>query len=189
MLITDLQDKRPNKAPIVIFDKNELGDKRLDPTESLAKIKEENAKLAQKSRIKHQDELENTEMALGQPMQWRNLVYLLQKMNSKILIRDGGVRDAIQVRYPDADDMYSRANGGDGTRYITGFYKEVMPEFSAIMSDERGRPKRECRGWRTVLVALIRQGIITYKSAVDVFGDANGIRAGRWQEILRDKRV
>ena len=47
-LITDLSDKRANKVPLVIFDKNELGDKRLDPTDTLAKLKEENRSLAAK---------------------------------------------------------------------------------------------------------------------------------------------
>ena len=55
MNLTDLSDQRPNKAPIVVFDRNELGDKRLDPTETLAKLKEENRSLAAKSRLIDQE--------------------------------------------------------------------------------------------------------------------------------------
>ena len=151
---------------LIQTDKNELGDKRLDPTENLAKLKEENAQLTAKSKIKDQSLLENKDMAIGSPMEWSGLVYLLKKMNTQIIIEDGGVRNALAVRYPG-----KLADGTFGKRYVTGFYKEVMPEFSCILSDERGRATRECRGWRTVVLALIRQGIIRYKDAVETFGN------------------
>jgi hypothetical protein len=110
-------------------------------------------------------------------------------MAPSIIIRDGGVRDALAVRCPDATDRYSKEKGGDGTRYVTGFYKEVMPEFSCVMPDARGLPKRECRGWRTVVLSLVKQHIISYKDAVSVFGEPYGVRACRWMEILREQRA
>jgi hypothetical protein len=169
---------------LIQMDRNELGDKRLDPKENLAKLKEENRKLAAKSKIKDQSLLENKDMAIGSPMDWHDLVRLLTKMNPALIIEDGGVRNALAVRYPGHLE-----DGTYGKRYITGFYKEVLPEFSCILSDERGRATRECRGWRTVLVPLIRQGIISYKNAVDVFGEPNGQRSGRWKELLQRERA
>lgn len=168
---------------LIQIDKNELGDKRLDPKENLAKLKEENLKLSGRSRIADQSLLENKDMAVGSPMQWQDLVHLLKKMNSSLIIEDGGVRNALAVRFPGHLE-----DGTYGKRYITGFYKEVLPEFSCIKSDERGRPTRECRGWRTVLVPLIKQHIISYKDAVDVFGTPNGQRSGRWHQLLRDNK-
>lgn len=174
---------KPNKAPLILTDSAELGDKRLDPTEGLAKLKEENSDLIKKRYWKpDQEMLFNKDMALGSPMEWRHLVYLLQKMCPSLIIKDGGVRNAIQVRYPDPREEYKEDGG---TRYVTGFYKDVLPEFCWETKDERNIPTRVIRGWRAVLLALIKQGIISYKTAVDVFGEPNGKRSGRWKEILR----
>jgi hypothetical protein len=171
---------------LIITDSAELGDGRLDPKESLAKLKEENKKLAASTRKPDQVILGNKGMAQGQPMEWTHLSYLLQKMCPSLVIRDGGVKGAVQIRYPDPDEMY-REDGG--TRYVTGFYKDVLPEFSWETEDDRGRPTREIRGWRTVILALIKQHIITYADAVDVFGEPNGQRNCRWMELLREYRA
>jgi hypothetical protein len=164
-------------------DKLELGDGRLNEVENLAKLKENNAKRVQKFKIPGQVELENKDMAHGEPMGWQQLVYLLQKMNSKIICEDGGMKDAIAVRVPAWLE-----DGTYGKKYVTGFYKEVLPEFSWVTTDERGLPKREVRGWRTVVLALIRQGWIKYSDAVSIFGEPNGVRSGRWHELLRGRK-
>ncbi len=185
MLIDTLQSKNENKAPIVLTDSAELGDKRLDPTEALIKIKAENNARAQKqTAIPDQKMMTDRKMAIGTPMPYQSLVYLLKKMSPSLVIEDGGVRNAIAVRIPGIC-----ADGTRGLIYCSGFYKEVLPEFSCVQEDERGRPTRECRGWRTVVLALIRQGHISYKDAVSVFGEPNGIRAGRWQQLLREQRA
>jgi hypothetical protein len=184
-IITDLSDPRPNKAPIVQVDRNQLGDKRLDPTENLAKLREGNEKLSARSRIPHQEIFEHKGMALGIPMASNDLIRLLKKMAPALIIEDGGVRNAVAVRV----GPVLLEDGTIGKRYLTGFYKGTLPEFSCIFSDERGRPTREDRGWRTVVLNLIKQGVVSYKDAVDVFGEPSGVRAGRWQEILRAKRA
>ena len=122
-------------------------------------------------------------MAMGQPMAYQDLIRLLKRINSALIFEDGGVKDAIAVRYPGHLE-----DGTYGKRYVTGFYKEVLPEFSCIQSDEHGRATRECRGWRTVLVPIIKQGIISYKDAVDVFGSPEGQRSGRWKQLLSRER-
>lgn len=140
----------------------------------------------EKFKIPGQAMLENKEMALGNPMSYQDLIRLLQKMNPAIICEDGGVKGAIAVRIPgDLGD----GEGTFGKRYVTGFYKEVLPEFSSVNTDDRGTAKRHNRGWRTVVLDLIKQGVVSYKDAVDVFGEPNGQRAGRWQEILRHKRT
>ncbi len=184
------ESTNPNKAPIIITDSNELGDKRLDPKEVLIKLREENNSHAQRmTRKPDQDILGNKDMAQGQPMEYQHLIHLLKKMNPNIIIKDGGVKGAVQVRYHSTTDWDQKSEGGDGTKYVTGFYKEVLPEFSWEQDDSRGRPTREIRGWRTVVLALIKQGIISYKDAVDVFGEPNGIRSGRWKKLLREYRA
>jgi hypothetical protein len=164
-------------------DSSELGQHRLDAADNLQKLKEENLKLAAKFKLPGQEILENTEMAVGTPMDWHDLVRLLEKMNHKIRCVDGGMANAIAVRYPAMQE-----DGVYGLKYVTGFYKEVLPEFSSVSTDKRGLSVREHRGWRTVVLACIRQGIVSYKDAVDVFGEPSGVRSGRWHEILREKK-
>lgn len=164
-------------------DSNDLGDKRLDATENLAKLKEDNLKLASKFKLPDQTVLEDAKMAVGTPMDWHDLVRLLEKMNPKIKCVDGGMANAIAVRYPAMQE-----DGVFGLKYVTGFYKEVLPEFSNVSTDVRGLVVRENRGWRTVVLHCIYQGIVSYKDAVDVFGEPNGVRSGRWHDLLREKK-
>ena len=85
---------------IIITDSDELGDKRLDPNENLAKLKEENIRMAAKFKLPGQAMLENAEIAVGKPMAWQDLVRLLQKMNPDIKCVDGGMANGIAVRCP-----------------------------------------------------------------------------------------
>jgi hypothetical protein len=174
---------QPNKSPIVITDSQELGQKRLDALDNLQKLKEENIRMAAKFKLPGQAMLENAEIAVGKPMAWQDLVRLLQKMNPDIKCVDGGMANAIAVRFPAMQE-----DGVFGLKYVTGFYKEVLPEFSHISTDIHGLAVRENRGWRTVVLACIRQGIVSYRDAVDVFGEPDGVRGGRWHEILREQK-
>lgn len=168
---------------LIQIDRTQLGDSHLDAVENLAKLREDNAVLDQKFKIYGQAELEKTTMECGTPMAYQNLIRLITRINPSIICEDGGYPNAIAVRIPGI-----QADGTYGKRYVTGFQKEVLQEFSGMRTDERGRPHREVRGWRTVVLALIRQHIISYKNAVDVFGEPNGSRAGRWQQLLRDNK-
>lgn len=164
-------------------DSSQLGDKCLSPEEGLIKIKEENRKLTEKLKLKGQAELENKDMAQGRPMAYQDFIYLLKKMNPQLICEDGGYPNAIAVRIP-----AHLEDGTFGKKYVTGFMKEVLPEFSWVKTDDRGVAKRENRGWREVVKKLIEQRVVSYKDAVDVFGEPNGIRAGRWYEILQYKK-
>jgi hypothetical protein len=160
-------------------EKKLLGDKYLKDAEAVAKIKEDNKRDTAKLRIPNQDLLEDKAAALGIPMQPSELVMRLQKMNPKIIIQPGGVRNAVAVRYPMKDEK-----GEDINQYVTGFYIDnALPEYSCVVTDERGLPWREVRGWRSVLTALIRQGIITEKQCDLSFG-----KPGSWRSILWDKQ-
>jgi hypothetical protein len=168
---------------LIAPDGSELGDKRLNEEESLSKLKEKNLQLASKFKIPDQATLENTEMAQGHPMPYQDLIFLLKKMCPTLVIEDGGMANAVAVRIPGMLE-----DGTFGKRYVTGFYKEVLPEFSSVSTDTKGLPVREHRGWRTVVLACIKQGVVSYKDAVYLFGEPNGVRGGRWHDILRDKK-
>lgn len=160
-----------------------LGDKHLKDAEAVARVKEENAKKTEAFHIPNQKFLEDKNAALGLPLAPSELILRLQRLNNKILIQQGGVRNAVAVRYPVEED------GQTVQKYITGFYVDnVLPEYSCVVVDERGKPWREVRGWRTVLTALIRQGIITEKQCDLTFGRPNTYRAKLWNQQRQAER-
>jgi hypothetical protein len=169
----------------------ELGDTRLDPNESLAKIKAETHDMleAKGCFLYGQAELEDIERAHGHRLEWREFIRRLTKVNRNLLIKDG-LEGHVAVYAPKLHDDQderdpSRPDWWNDHRYITGFAKSTLSEFSTITTDERGLPKREVRGWRSVLIALIKTRAITYRDAVREFGEPLGARGWRWREQLQ----
>lgn len=168
---------------LIQTDINELGDKRLNPEEGLAKIIEENTAMRAKDKLPGQEQLEDVEQALGRPMAYQELVRRLKILNPNLVIGDGGVNNAIAVR------IYRDNGDGEGNRltYLTGFYKTILPEYSSVTVDEYGVALNETRGWRTVLLMLMKQRAASFPRVVEVFGDAFGQRSNRWHEQLQTK--
>ena len=170
---------------LIQTDKNELGDKRLDAVEGLAKIKEENKKLSDKNRIPDQDILEKREMALGFPLSPNDFIARIQRLNPRIIVELGGVKNAVAVRYA----KLNPETGKYEKEYVTGFYVDhPLPEFSSVLVDGKGLPIREIRGWRSVLLALMRQKLLTLKQVELTFGKANGQRAILWDKQTQAER-
>lgn len=167
---------------MLICDKKELGDKLLNPEEGVAKLKEENLALAAKGKLTNQSELEDPERAAGPRLSYQEVIYRLTRCNPKLIFLDGSPGNmAVYAILPDEE-------GKPEKRYVGGFPKQPIPEYSYITTDEHGLPHREVRGWRTVLINMVKSGAITYKSAVKHFGEATGQRSTRWQEALRQYR-
>jgi len=184
---------------LVVNDRRRLGDQFLDPTENLAKLKEGNAKLVEKQKIAGQAELEDSERAGGPRIPYQELVRKIQKLNSNIKVLDGSPGSVAIYVLKTNKEIAESANedNGDRTRsdwfkahkYVTGCPKEPLPEYSTVTVDERGIAKRELRGWRSILIALIKNRAITYRQAVEEFGDPlTDSRSGRWFEQLQSYR-
>jgi hypothetical protein len=164
-------------------DKHELGDLRLDLKEGTAKAREENIQIASKYRIPDQDTLEKIGMALGQVMDWKAFVNKLLTLSPNLVVEKGGYPNAVAVRVIKKNEF-----GETKKEYVSGFLMERMPEFSSVILDENKLPKREIRGWRTVLEALIRSGAITQKQCDLKFGPALGQRAVLWDRAQQSRR-
>jgi hypothetical protein len=54
-----------------------------------------------------------------------------------------------------------------------------------VTLDDKNLPVREIRGWRSVLVALIRAGALTRKQCDTAFGPASGQRSILWYRNLQ----
>jgi hypothetical protein len=175
---------------LIVTDINDLGDKRLSPEEGVAKLREGNAKLSAEKHIPNQKLLEDHEAAAGTFMLHSELIRRIKKLNPKIVVEDGGVPGAVAVRYYCWDEHA----GDDGTgemrlKYITGFYKQPLQEFSSVVCDEHGIAAREVRGWRSVLLALMQCGAHTYEQQHREFGDPQGSRSILWREQTAQQRV
>jgi hypothetical protein len=172
----------PNKsaAIIAVQDLNSIS-----PAEAVSKAKEDMLEQASGHRVPDQAILEDQAMAkqAGYWLDYQELVRRISLLNPRILFQKGGVTNAIAVRYPKRDE-----HGEVVQEYVTGFYCESLPEYSSVTLDEKGLPHREIRGWRSVLVALIRAGALTKKQCDAIFGPAMGERSMLWYRHLQNNQ-
>lgn len=175
---------------LIVNSPADLGDQKLSPQEANFKIQEENQKLIDAKKIPNQSLLENTDMALGTPMVYSELIRRVQKIAPQVIFEDGGVKNAIAVRHYTYDPYGGDdAQGGYQKKYISGFYKEVLPEFSSITTDKKGLPHRELRGWRSVLLALMKAEVVPFEALVKEFGHPTGQRSCLWSEQTQELRT
>jgi hypothetical protein len=184
---------------LVVNDRRYLGDSHLDPTENLAKLKENNQKLVERQKMFGQKELEDTERSAGPRMAYQELVRKLQKINLNIVVKDGSPGNIALYVLKTRKELAESVNedSGDMTRhawhkdfkYVTGCPKEPIPEYSTVTTDERGVANRELRGWRSVLIAMVKAKAITYQQAQEEFGPAVGKRSWRYEEQLQQHRA
>ena len=185
------------EAPYVETDKRMLGDSHLDPAENVIKQREELLTKAGKFRIYGQDELEDPERAFGPHLQYTELISKLRKVAPKLKAIDGSPGN-IALYFPRSAKDYADTlrewdwehdNKRDPffrrMRYVGGFPKHSLPEYSTVDIDTSMLPTREKRGWRSVLITLIKQGVLSFNEAVSQFGDVGMDRRGwRWNEQL-----
>jgi hypothetical protein len=180
------------KAPSLIIDPTVLGDRLPRDRDSIAQMKEKIRKGREQFKLPNQSFLENTDMALGGPMDPRDFIRRLLKMEPKLLIEPGGYSDCVRVGIPTIDDdPLSPTHGTLVPTWLScGFLVDRrLPEFSSVITDNEGVAKREIRGWRTVLLRLIHVGAITYQQAKKEFGEPTGQRGSLWMQQMREHRA
>ena len=183
-----LPKQRKQKAPAVFADSGHLGDRKLDGRGVVDKAAEENQAMTDKFRIAGQEELEDQERSAGPRMEPSEFIRRVKKENSQIIVRDGGVPGAVQLKVYVEPHLREEGNENEPFKYVAGFQWEPLPEFAHIITDSRGLPKKEYRGWRSVLISLIKSRALTYQQAVTQFGEPRGQRAERWFSELRGYR-
>jgi len=175
-------------------DRNELGDKRLDPKEGVARKREECLAMAATRRLPHQAELEDPTRALGPRLQFSEFVSRLKRVIPALKVLDGSpgsvalyfprnseeLQEATQAWTVDRD-VFFLAN-----KYVGGFPKQEIQEYSTVDIDNAMLATKEHRGWRSVLMNLITAGVVSYQAVVKEFGDTGTDRRGwRWRSELR----
>lgn len=181
-----------NKAPSLIIDPTVLGDRLPRDADSIAKMREKIKKQDEQFKLPDQAFLENHEAARGGPMQPSDFIRRLRKISPDLIIEQGGYKNCVRVCIMAVDDdpASDTFNQKVKTPLACGFcVSEPLPEFSSIVTDEKGKPTREVRGWRTVLLRLIHTGAIPYPAVKAEFGDAQGQRSKYWMQQLRERRA
>lgn len=187
---TELEKKWASKpdAPMVFADASHLGDRKLDAEGVMERELENTRNMNQKYRHPDQDNLEKQERSAGPRMEPSELIRRVKQENSELIVRDGGLPNTVALYVYVKPHLRTEGSEDEPFAYVAGFVREPLPEFSHLVLDDRGLPKREYRGWRSVVIALIKSKALTYEQAVRQFGEPTGQRAYRWFEELKGHR-
>jgi hypothetical protein len=176
-----------------VIDNMRLGDK----LRTVDQLREETKDMQRSKGLRHekQEELENHELAEGSvQFEWREFLRRLIKVAPHLLIKDGAPGNIAIYRRkrpeeydPEEWDPF-RPQWHNDHKYVTGFPKNKLAEFSAITTDKWGVAKREIRGWRTIIIHLIQQKALSYRDAVRAFGEPKGERGWRWHNQLAEHK-
>jgi hypothetical protein len=181
----------------------QLGDTHLNPEEVVIREREALLNILNKRNMSHHDELIKADRSIGVRMLYNDLISRLKKLYPPLLVRDGIEGSVALYRLATENEM--SADGYDlgapqwynEHRYIIGLPKDPLPEWGHLMVDTDNRATCDVnkkgegtRGWRSVLIAFIKSGVITYDAAVKEFGDpATDSRSNVWFETLNEYRL
>lgn len=183
---------------LIQVDRNELGDKRLDPKENVARQREKAIAQAGTRRITNQDDLEDPSRVLGPRIQFGDFVTRLKRIIPALHVREGlpgnvalyAPCNAKELEESERCWQHDKPIFFRDNKYVGGFPKQPMHEYSGLEVEEYTRlANKEIRGWRTVLLMLLEQGLVTYKTVVNEFGDVGtDARGWRWRESTQKYR-
>lgn len=158
---------------MLITEPSHLGDRVLSKEEALLKSFQETDRALQRFRLDDHEHLKDVEARMGKPMLHTDLIRRVLKLNSAIWTEDSN-NDSSVVGF------YTRDQEGNKV-YLVAFEKGILPEFSFILTDAADLPVKEKRGWRTVLLRLLKQNALSWPQIVAIFGDAHGFASDRWR--------
>lgn len=172
---------------------HQLGDTHLDPKEEVVRQREELLKDISQRKAYGQEELDKSARSEGSRLYYSTLLKKLKNIYPHFLVKDG-IPGNVAVYRPKTKEQIA-LDGYDLTRptwhnesiYVTGFAKYWIPEWGHFLNDTDGIAEREVRGWRSILIAMIKQGLFTYAAAIEEFGNPEHDQRSRfWFEQLHE---
>lgn len=142
-------------------------------------------------RIPGQTELEDQERSAGPRLYYTEIIRRIRNENPNIFVVDGSPGNVAFYRRKRGDELAAeeyeptRPDWYNDHKYAGGMPKDWLPEYSHVILDNSLLPVREIRGWRSVLISLIKAGALTYQQAINQFGEAVGQRSDRWYAQLQ----
>lgn len=160
---------------------------RMSTDEHVHRLKEQNynSEAVKKQRWEHQeeDELANDRSRIGHPMHHTELLDKLRRLIPDLFVIDGRFQGDLAA-YRIYGQPQPRLEGRT-FEYLFYIPTGILPEFSAYEFDARDVPIREkLRGWRTVLLRLIKARMVSEDDINRVFGRADGPAASRYNREL-----
>lgn len=182
------------KAPSVIIDPTVLGDRLPRDGDSIAKVKEDTQNFRDTHHKLHdQDFLTNQESAQVNYLDPFVFIQRLRKLNGGLLFGVGGKPGCVSLWVKALDDEPDSPTFGKLTEMpiACGFrIDRPLPEFSWLETDKWNIATREGeRGWRTVLIRLIKGGFLKYPAVKAEFGEPLGERGKPWHQQLREYKL
>lgn len=148
--------------------------KTLSLKENLAKQYQDTDRQLQQFREPDHDHLKSMVDRLGKVYTHTDFITIVQRLNSKVWPETSNADPTVVGLY------YMQ---GRNKRYVTSFDKGFVPEFTFINVDradlqlptifeepENNLPKGFKKGWRQVLVELLKKRLITKKQIKEAFG-------------------
>jgi hypothetical protein len=133
------------------------------------------------------DYLDDEARLSGKWMNYQDLIWNFRKNIPNLFIRDGNLENHIACYR-----IWGRPQPhleGKTFRYACGFPMKRMPEYSTYVVDDLDIiHKQKQVGWRTPLLKLILQGLITEVKADRVFGEARGSASTVYRRTLYEWR-
>lgn len=183
-----------NKASVIITDPTVLGDRLPRDKDSIAqKIEQTKNERQARSKGDFQDLLANKDMAAVNTLRPFDFIRRLQKLNEGLLF-GVGMPGCVSVWVMALDDIPDSPTFQQlvPTAIACGFRIDgPLNEWSSLDVDKWGVATREGdngkdRGWRTVLIRLIKGGFLKYQAVKAEFGEPTGPRADYWNMQMRE---
>jgi len=162
----------------------------MSTAEHTSRLREKNlnSEAIKRQKWEDQDELHNDAARVGRPMRHSDLLSVVTRLVPNLYITEGREQGwlAIYRTYPGPQ---TKLEGRD-FEYLFAMETGVLPEFSQYSFDPvTDVPIRESRrGWRTVLLRLIRAGLLNESTCDKVFGRPEGGPSDRWRRELQKYR-
>lgn len=142
--------------------------------EALDNLRLANKALAEKDRFANQDHLIDPKRA-GKYVHWTNLASILKKLSG------GRVWTEEAKNNPGHVGFYCMM--GNERTYLTACEMTELPEFTVAHQDESGRIYKADRGWREVIMMILRHKsqVITKQQILRFFAEpSNNVRSEGW---------
>lgn len=163
---------------------------RLSTAEHTARLREKNlnSEALKKQRWADQEELKNDSSRIGRPLMSADFLNVVKKLVPNLYVTEGRIIGHLAI-FRTYGQPQPRLEGRD-FEYMFYCPTGLLPEHSMYEFDHvRNIPIRESqRGWRTVLLRLIKAGLLSESTCDKVFGKPEGPSANRWNRELYHQR-
>lgn len=173
---------------LIYGDSNQLGDKKLSKEEALLEKYEDTDRQLKRYRLDDHEELKDEKKRSGYQKHSSELISKVCTLNPKLW-----VEETVTPRYGTVLNFYTTGRDEQGKEIKrclqAAFYPGWMPEFSWLEVDRADLPIKEHRGWRTVLMRLLKAQVLNWRDVKETFGDATGEQSTRWRKETQEFRT